>query len=176
MYIYIYIFDDWRVSPIWTRSLQYIQTLTRTRLPTAASNNPTALTCHWQMRAIPCRTRGNIFTWLAQMVLYNIYIIFHTLFISSFTFCFYNISLFISSFPFFLYHLSRSFYIIFHVLICLQYCRSCNVWSISCPATSRLPFTLNPPGHNLLIFCGKKASAVAFKMTHTHIRLKKCRP
>ena len=74
IYIYIYIFDDWRVSPIWTRSLQYIQTLTRTRLPTAASNNPTALTCHWQMRAIPCRTRGNIFTWLAQMVLYNIYI------------------------------------------------------------------------------------------------------
>jgi hypothetical protein len=98
--------------------------------------------------------------------------------------------LFISSFAFFLYHFSRSFYIIchvlfissvrfflyiFHVLIYLQYCRSCNVCSISCPATSRLPFTLNPPGHNLLIFCGKKTSAIAFKY-HTHIRLKKCRP
>lgn len=84
----------------------------------------------------------------------SLYILFHLLFILSFTFL--------------SYHLSRSFYIIFFVLIYLQHCRSCNVCSISCPATSRLPFTLNPPGHNLLIiFCGKKASAVAFKMTHT---------
>ena len=76
-YVYIYIYTYLMIGGYLqseTRSLQYIQTLTRTRLPTAASNNPTALTCHWQMRAIPCRTRGNIFTWLAQMVLYNIYI------------------------------------------------------------------------------------------------------